>query len=54
MRGSRLSGIVTSIRDNFTNLFDFLSLNVPNQAYSAAFLLFWFILGLLGCMPNGG
>jgi hypothetical protein len=54
MRSSRLNGIFSRIWDNFANLFDFLSLDFPNQAYSTTFLLFWFILGLLGRMSNRG
>lgn len=47
MRGPWLGDIVTSIGNNFAYLFDLLSLDIPNQAYPATFLLFWFILGLL-------
>ena len=47
MRSSRLSNIVTSIGNDFTDLLDLLPLDIPNDTYTTAFLLLWFILSLL-------
>lgn len=54
VRGSWLGNIVTSVGNNFANLFDFLSLGISYHAYPTAFLLLGFILGLVRCMPNRG
>jgi hypothetical protein len=52
MRGSWLGDVITSIGDYFADLLDLLSLDLSNYAYSATFLLLWFILSLLGCMAD--
>jgi hypothetical protein len=54
MRDSWLSGAITSIGNNLANLFDLLPLDFPNEAYSTTFLLFWFVLRLLGCTTDRG
>ena len=51
MRNSWLSGIVG---DNFANLLDLLSLDIPNEADATTFLLLWFVFGLLRCTTDRG
>jgi len=52
MRSSRLNNVVASIGNNFADLLNLLSLDLPNDTYTTTFLLLWFILGLLRCTPD--
>lgn len=54
MRCSWLSGVITSIRNNFANLLNLLSFDIPDDLYASTLLLFRFVLGLLRCMPKCG
>ena len=54
MRGSWLSSTVAIIGNNFTNLFNLLSFDVPDDTYATTLLLLWFIFSLLGRMAERG
>lgn len=54
MRGSWLSSVVAIIRNNFTNLFDLLSFDVPDDTYATTLLLLWLIFSLLGRVDERG
>lgn len=54
MRCSWLSSIVAIIRNNFTNLFDLLSFDFPDDTYATTLLLLWLVFSLLRRVAERG